>query len=282
MNRELIPQIPGAGPGAIQAVADCMSSMTPRFHLQTQRRPDVISWPDLLNPEVVSVQIDMHTVSRNITDRQVAASLFVQGIATHVISTTLAAELVLGIPLRPRSDQFWILPGVPHMVWGVDADHTEVDLTAVEQSLDRRVADWISYWPSGHFRDLIDSVKQTVRVGRRMLEGNVASAIGNALVFLDWWERTDHVVTVAEAVIAHPSVAEHASLTDLTVKGRTGLRSNRSSCCLLLRVEGSHACPTCPVVSDAERIATTSMHVGHLLAVRPLYISEPSTDSDRQ
>ena len=270
MNRELIPQIPAAGPGAVQAVADCMSSMTPRFHLQTQGRPGAISWSDLLNPEVVSAQIDVHAASRNITDRQIAASLFVQGIATHLISTTLAAELVLGIPLRPSKDQFWILPGVPHMVWGVDADQTVVDLTAVEQSLDRRVSDWISFWPSGHFRDFIDSVKQAVRVGRRMLEGNVASAVGNALVFLDWWERTDQVRRVAEAVIAHPTVAEHASLDVLTVQGRTGLRSNRSSCCLLLRVEGSHACPTCPMVDDADRIATTSMHVGHLLAVRPL------------
>lgn len=270
MSAQLDSAAQGVNTEPIRVVSERLSGMTPRFHLETERRPGAISWADLLTPEILRVQIDQHAVARNISDQQIAASLFVQGIATHVIGTTIAAEFVLGIPLRADDNDFWVVPGVPHMVWGIDALRSPSATVSSDASLEQRVQAWIDHWPAGHFAHLIEAVKSVVRVGRRMLEGNVASAVGNTLVFLDWWERTEHLRRVADALVAHPLISSHASLTDVTVQGRTGLRSNRSSCCLLLRVDGARACPSCPMVDDAERIDTTSMHVGHLLAVRPL------------
>ncbi len=248
-----------------------LAAMPPRFHVQSTRPSGAIGWSELLQPETIGVHIDAHAAARNIADPQIASSLFVQGIAMHLIGTSLAAEFAHGIALRATPDELWVIPGHPAVVWGIDGAVSDpIPTDARTTTLTDRVNAWIDHWVDGHFARLIDSVRGTVKVGRRMLEGNVASATGSSFVFLDWWERTDSIREIAAAVLAQQAISRHVSMTDVTVAGRNGLRSERSSCCLLLRVDGAHACPTCPMVAAEERVAITTQHVGHLLAIKPL------------
>ena len=273
VSTEAVPPTTRTSTADLRRASDRLAEMPPRFHVGTERPGGAVSWAELLESETLKVHIHAHAAARNTADLQIAASLFVQGMAMYVLGASMAAEFVHGIRLRATPDDLWVVPGHPTVVWGITPsdgrDPNEVQ-GAPGATIEERVNAWIDHWPAGHLAELINAVRSNVKVGRRMLEGNVSSATAANLVFLDWWTRSADIGRVSKLVMSNPVISRHVSMTDVTVQGRTGMRSERTSCCLLLRIDGSHACPTCPMVSAEERIATTTNHVGHLLQLRPL------------
>jgi hypothetical protein len=195
---------------------------------------------------------------------QVAASLALQGLAMHLSGIVVAAMVLDRTVPIARSENIYVVGrGVTFEV-----AITEADLPVVMD--DEALAELaVREWVDGHLRRLCDDLRATVRIGEALLWSNVAAAVSSNLVFLDWWERSTRARLLADAVLRRgtPALGSHCRMHDFEVDGRVGLRSDRRACCLAIKIPGAHVCPTCPLVGEEDRVASTRMHVGHLHAV---------------
>lgn len=263
-----------ADTAGLTALAGALALMPPRFHLGLEPGPGAVSLASLHDPANAVALMDRHLQQRGLDTvawskpslpGQIAASLTVQGIAMHLLGSVLAGTLLHGMLLRAKAEDI-------HLD-AIGPAFTVAITDAVVEVADRRAAPvdaFAEHWLDGHMRRLVDDLRAGRRVGEALLWGNVASAVAATFVFLDWWEPGCDAAALAAALLAtgHPPLRDHAGLATVSVRGRTGLRSERRACCLLAKVPGGHLCPTCPLSSEAERIATTAQHVEHLFAVR--------------
>lgn len=251
-----------------------LTTLPPRFHLGATATASSVSLAALADPAVARAlvlrhraarRLDQHAWSKATLPTQIAASLTVQGIAMRLGGSVLAAAVLHGTLLEAHPEDVHV--DVEGPMFGV----------AVTAGAVRRVDDpdelcaaWSAHWLDGHLRSLVEHVAASHRVGTNLLWGNVASAITASFVFFDWWEPSCDARRWAERMLdlGAPPLGRSSSLAEVTVRGRTGLRSERSSCCLAKLVPDGHICPTCPKISDAERQAITAEHVEHLFAVR--------------
>lgn len=258
----------------LTGLSTALSTMVPRFHLTTTPPDGATSLSRLTDPAVCRALVDDHRAARSLDDAgitkaklvdQIAASLTVQGIAMH-LSAIAVASMVLyrTLPIAHPDDVFVKTDGVTFTVAITDA----VLPGPVDDPFEL-VDAFATHWIDGHLRLVVDAVRATTTIGEALVWGGVAATVSSNFVFLDWWERSDLSRRLAAAVLerGHPALAGHCSMHDLEVDGRIGLRSDRRACCLAIKIPNAHVCPTCPKVTEEERIASTAMHVGHLNAV---------------
>lgn len=255
-------------------VVDALGALPPRFHVGRTPSPTATTLASLADPGVARALVVRHRAARRLDQHswhkptlpaQIAASLTVQGIAMRLGGSVLAAAVLHRTLVRARPEDVHVDAAGPMFdVFVTDGSARTYD------DRDELAAAWADHWVDGHLRTLVDHVAAAHRVGTTMLWGNVASAMASSFVFFDWWSPDCDARAWAERALAagRPPLGRSSTLADITVEGRTGLRSERTSCCLAKLIPDGHVCPTCPKVSEAERIAFTAEHIGHLFAVR--------------
>ncbi len=248
------------------SITRTLRTLPPRFHLDPAPAPDSATLADLMaDPAWLTDWMSNDAAAVGAPNSQVAASMLVQYTAMLLGGATLATALLAGtLPIAE--------PGAIHVTRGKATRWrfalTEPRLeTGDEESL---VVTWVDHWIDGVLMELVDAIRGTTRVGWRMLRDDVASAAGSSLVFLDWWEpgrSFDRLAPVLEAA-GTPHLGKSLTMTRIEHGGRSGLKSERRSCCLHFQTEPPHFCPTCPKIDEAERERIMRMHLGHLDAVR--------------
>lgn len=251
----------------IEALSTRLLAMSPRFHLTPGLVEGGHRLADLDDADTMTSVLAEYATQRGTDDGQVAASLLVQTLATRTTAIALAAALEERVLVLPApSDISFRLQGLSGSIGFTGATVLGIEGVALYDWLPW----WTKHWSETVFAPLINSVRRVQRVGRRMLEGNVASAVAGNLVFLDWWSPDANYGTLRDALLAggSPTFSTMASVIDMTYEDRTGIASERSSCCLQLRLGTGHECPTCPMVSAEDRWAMHAKHLGHLAAFR--------------
>ena len=120
-----------------------------------------------------------------------------------------------------------------------------------------------------HLAHLVEAVHLSTRVGRRVLWGNVAAAVGGAFLALSWLmpERDHFLDHAARYLNADPRLHGLVDLAGAAHGGQTWMTIGRRACCLAFRCgpgpvtgpggpqAGSrrHYCGTCPVLTEADR-----------------------------
>ncbi len=251
----------------LDRVVATLSAMPPRFAVSTTPLPGAVSLLELGDPERMRSVLADYAAVRSTEDRQIAASLFVQGLAMRVTGVALAAAVLDGVLLRPTAEQVSFRPtGLTFEVAMLGDATTGVDGLDAGDVMAR----WHEHWTDGLMDGLVDDVRAACKVGRRMLEGNVASAIAANLVFLDWWEPSRGAGEWAEPLLrgGRRGLGHLVSFAGIEHRGRTGLRSTRSTCCMAKDLPDPHVCPTCPKLTAEGQEAATRVHLGHLDAVK--------------
>lgn len=275
MTDSTVPTPPSA---PFSEVSAALAMLPPRFHLADTVPDGARSWRELTASDVLDAELVAFAASREIDDRQIAASLYVQTMSMVLTGATLAAVVLHGrLPLvsvddlyvarRPPTFAF----GARHAnVVGVAGDPRAADLAETAGDLDDLLTRWSLWWYQGMLSGLVDAVREVRRVGERLLRDNVASAAVGAFVFLDWWSPGLEVRRRAEHLLGlgNPPIGEAVRITDVEHDGRTGLGSERRSCCMMLNLGDGRFCPGCPKVTPDQRRENMLTHLGHLADVK--------------
>lgn len=202
-------------------------------------------------PELVAL-IDTTGEGRGTTDRQVAASLFVQAYAFRIAGVALAAyALDLDVPsVDPASTSILIGRHRPSSVAFLDPVVHAADA-------ERLATDLLG----GHLATFIAAVRGEVTVGERLLWGNVAASCATAFRAVEG-EAPDPSDAARIRGRADAFTAAAAPWFDglghyvpLSGPARDGWFWERTNCCLWYQASGGSMCDDCSLLDPAERTA---------------------------
>ena len=203
---------------------------------------DLIADPALLRRE-----IEATAPGRGTDDMQVATSLYVQSYAFRLPSIAVAAY-ALGLPgptVSPAETAIRIGRHRP----------AELAVTDPATSLDR-AEDLVARLVGDHLEPFVATAHEAVRVGPRLLWGNVAASLatifraaqgdapcGDAAVR----DRADAFFAAAE-----PWLGGLGEWSTLEVPGALGWYWTRTSCCLWYQTDSGFTCDDCSLHEPAE------------------------------
>lgn len=275
MTDTTVPAPPSA---PFSEVSAALATLPPRFHLADTVPDGARSWRELTAPDVLDAELVAFATSREIDDRQIAASLYVQTMSMVLTGATLAAVVLhRRLPLVSVDDLYVaqrppvVAFGARHgNVVGLADDPRAGELAETVSDLDALLARWSLWWYQGMLSGLVDAVRAVRRVGERLLRDNVASAALGAFVFLDWWSPELEIRAMAEHLLGlgNPPIGDAVHITEVEHDGRTGLGSERRSCCMMLNLGDGRFCPGCPKVTPEQRRENMLTHLGHLADVK--------------
>ncbi|MGE0729575.1 MAG: (2Fe-2S)-binding protein [Acidimicrobiia bacterium] len=266
--------VPAGPPRTLPQLRAALAQLPMRFHLESDAPAGSVALGRLGEPPEAARLLDALRAARGYESRQLAkpaldaqlaVSAAVQSVAIHLLGSVLAAAVFHRVLLRADPADVHVLPAGPSVRVAVTGGEVVI-VDRPEDCFDELAQRWVD----GALRAMVDDLRRHHRVGEAMLWGNVASAAAATFVFLDWWDPHCDARRLAERFlrVGTPPLLDTVRLAELTVGGRTGLRSERSTCCLLDRLPAGHRCPTCPLSTEGERIEDTATHVQHLFAVR--------------
>lgn len=245
------------------------------------RRWDELYAPPGAGGDPLSARIDQVAASLR-TDRRVAASIAVQGMAARLVSMPFATVALHGVLPRladlhrdPSADDPWApaLPVAPDSAVapdpvgasapavapdapvagagpgpaGVRTPDPRTDPDGAADLLARELA-------TTHLEPLYAAVAALVSVSQRVLRGNVVSAIGGAARVMEAMRRADRpaFVSLLDALIGHPALrgplpegaTGHLLRLDETDPD-TEWSFRRHSCCLYVKTPGGATCGDC-------------------------------------
>lgn len=199
-------------------------------------------------------------------DRVVAASLFVQGYAYRVLTPAVATLLINGVvPVAdPATTAVAFSRGrVSKLAYGPGSFR---DLTGREQPVRDALADpdradaalraVVDCAVENHLTPLLRAVRREVRVGERLLWGNVAASASTAFRTVQgclgtwvepWGERF--------FALAPDHLRGLGSFLTLEAPGRHGWFWERTNCCLYDRLPSATRCADCSRTPELERRA---------------------------
>lgn len=202
-------------------------------------------------PDLVAL-IDTTGAGRGTTDRQVAASLFVQAYAFRIAGVALAAyALDLDVPsVDPASTAILIGRHRPASIAFLDPVVRSADP-------DRLAADLLG----GHLASFIAAVRREITVGERLLWGNVAASCATAFRAVEG-EAADgddaaRVRARSQAFTAAAAPWFHGlgQYVELSGPARNGWFWERTNCCLWYQASGGSMCDDCSLLDAGERTA---------------------------
>ena len=191
-------------------------------------------------------------------DPVVAASLFVQNYAYRVFTLAVACVTVAGVlpDSSPATMAVSMRRGRPSSLAYLDARVATVDPAAlrVDPALGEDVVDALLEVVATHLSALVESVRETTRVGQRLLWGNIASSCAVAFRTLEGvlgpWVRP-----LGESFLERSPTSMRGLGSYLLVERDTqhGWFFERTTCCLYDRLPGAVRCADCSRTPRDER-----------------------------
>ena len=200
-------------------------------------------------------------------EERVAASIVFGGLVSRLVSPQLGAAVLSGVVPDLTVADLWWRPtqrdeGGPWPLAAGPAGGTEVgDL--VEDMQVRHAAELMAERTHAITSPVTAAFATSFRLSRRVLYGNVASALAGASAVLAG-------SCPARAEVAHRLTAQILALEPLRGTGkfvRSGpggprLQFVRHSCCLLYRVPGAGTCGDCVLTASRSRLSDDTEQVG--------------------
>ena len=224
------------------------------------------------DPSALRSLIDTTAPGRGTDDPAVAASLFVQSYAFRLASATLGPWVLTGRVPNASPDRVVIRVGrnrpagigllTPIEVAGVKTEDSDDSVTTFADGALRHWANASLF--DAHLDHLIDAVRETVKVGERLLWGNVASSCVTVLRAIEGAHTNrDEKLRVRNFTEGFLADAPHelATLGDLftlNVGSNEGWYHERTTCCLWYKSgEAERAavqyCADCSLTDAGER-----------------------------
>lgn len=171
-------------------------------------------------------------------DPRVAVSMTQLNIAGRLIAPVLGAAVVHGRLLDLRDARWTPLAGGP-MPLSISRHALVAASAATAQEVSASVLD-------GPVATLVGSAAR-LSVSPKVLWGNVASALSAVLTMLLTArpELTDRITGFGAVIALHPDVRGAHT-------GALGRQMQRTSCCLIYRLDGSTLCPDCVLASSSD------------------------------
>jgi hypothetical protein len=198
-------------------------------------------------------------------DQMVAGSIFIQGYAYRLLALAVACLTVGGVV--PGSAPEAMAIGLGR---GRASKVAYLEPTVVDVCAGKVVSDVLSQTPmadrglnvvldqviEGHLRPLIATTRGRVRIGERLLWGNVAASASTAFRTMEGclgpW-----VIPLGERFfeLAPPELQGLGSYLLLHEGEKRGWFWERTNCCLFYQIEGHGKCSDCSLTPPAERRA---------------------------
>lgn len=233
-------------PAAAKALAEA-DSLGPFFAVSATAEPTWASWVDLIDGPALDTRIcDVTTTltsgsGSTTVDPRIAASITHLGLVARLLSPLLGAALTSGVlPVVDPSEVHLLLTGPNPLPLAFHA--TEVVVANDAPTLVRALDDaWLR--PAVH--PLSARLVGSAALSRRVLDGNVASAVVGALRLAS--AARPGLAPAAEAVV--DAVLSEGSLAGT---GRRRLDGSfiRRSCCLFYRLPGAGTCGDCVLATS--------------------------------
>lgn len=190
------------------------------------------------------------------SDRMVAASLFVQSYSYRVLTLAIACATTSGVvPESSASSMAIALKGgrvslvaytQPEVLVVPTADQP-ISTSLVAQAQLESLFDFVhARAVDDHLARLIDATRSTIRVGERLLWGNVAASLAVAFRTMEG-SLGEWVQDVGTYFVDHAPTRLQGLGSFLTLEneGRRGWFWERTNCCLYDRLPGDIRCADC-------------------------------------
>jgi len=196
-------------------------------------------------------------------DQMVAGSIFVQGYSYRLLALAVAcltvggvvpgsgAEIVaVGLGRGRASKVAYMEPEVFDVCGGQPASNA----LANPAIADRGLAIILEQVIEGHLRPLIASTRSQVRIGERLLWGNVAASASTAFRTMEGCVG-EWVIPLGHRFfeLASPDLQGLGSFLLLHAGQRRGWFWERTNCCLFYQIEGHGKCADCSLTPAADR-----------------------------
>jgi FhuF 2Fe-2S C-terminal domain/Ferric iron reductase FhuF-like transporter len=199
------------------------------------------------DPALVRREIEATLPGRRTDDLQVAASLYAQSYAYRVASLAVAAyALELPSPsCDPAALAIQVQRHRPARIAVLDPVCRSVDASKLAREL-----------LDGHLSPFIGTVRESTRIGQRLLWGNVASALASIFGAAHATGPCGDPAVRQRAgtflAAAEPWLGGLGEWTHLEAPGAFGWYWNRTSCCLWYQTDGGWYCEDCSLHDRAE------------------------------
>lgn len=198
-------------------------------------------------------------------DQMVAGSIFVQGYAYRLLALAVACLAVGGVVPGSYPDVMGIGLGrgraskvayLEPIVVDVCSGDAPPDALSNPTIADRGLTVILDQVIEGHLRALIGSTRERIRVGERLLWGNVAASASTAFRTMEGclgpW-----VIPLGERFfeLAPPDLQGLGSYLLLHEGEKRGWFWERTNCCLFYQIEGHAKCSDCSLTPAVDRRA---------------------------
>jgi ferric iron reductase protein FhuF len=198
-------------------------------------------------------------------DQMVAGSIFVQGYAYRLLALAVACltvggmvpdsapeAMAIGLGRGRASKVAYVEPALFDVSENEGAGAALSDPTIADRGLVLILERVIE----GHLRPLIATTRGQVRIGERLLWGNVAASASTAFRTMEGCLGPS-VIPLGHRFfeLAPPELRGLGSFLLLHVGERRGWFWERTNCCLFYQIEGHAKCADCSLIPAAERRA---------------------------
>lgn len=196
-------------------------------------------------------------------DQMVAGSIFVQGYAYRLLALAVACltvggvvpgsapeAMAVGLGRGRASKVAYLEPAVFDICQGEPPSVALSDPSTADQGLKVILEDVVE----GHLRPLIAAAREQVRIGERLLWGNVAASASTAFRTMEgclgpWIIPLGHRFFE----LAPPDLQGLGSYLLIQAGDRRGWFWERMNCCLFYQIAGHAKCADCSLTPAAER-----------------------------
>jgi hypothetical protein len=219
---------------------------------------DLIAEPDWLGRVIKATGLAIGT-----DDLMVAGSIFIQGYAYRLLALAVACLTVGGVVPGSAPEAMAIGLGrgraskvayVEPSVFDVCAGEPAADALSDPMIADRGLHVILEEVIEGHLRPLIATTRGVVRIGERLLWGNVAASASTAFRTMEGCLGT-WVFPLGYRFfdLASPELQGLGSFLEIEVGNRHGWFWERTNCCLFYQIDGHGKCSDCSLTPAAER-----------------------------
>jgi ferric iron reductase protein FhuF len=205
---------------------------------------ELVNDSDVLMQRVLAVRAGLAAIAGQVpgaVELRVAASVAHLGLVARLVSPALAVAVTSGVLLEvalPSTRWQRVLGGAFPLSLDAGTDASDYDMN-LESTPERLACLLASRVLDGPVRDLVE-VTMSLSVSRRVLWGNVASAVNSAASMIATCKPTwaDRSLTIASLLLGQPPLRG-------TSAGPAGRDFRRRSCCLIYRAAPDAAGAVC-------------------------------------